>query len=85
MQLYKQMTENVQKILHSNSGYQLKRLNDKSSNSARLKSGFTRCQYILKTLKSVMNSPTVHTKTGHFCLQILETVDFENGTLTGTF
>ena len=32
-----------------------------------------------------LDRPVVDTKTAHFFRQILKTVDFENGTLTGTF
>ena len=50
-----------------------------------LKIAFTRCRQILKTVKNVTDRPSVHTKTAHFCRQILKAIDFENGTLTGTF
>ena len=46
---------------------------------------FTRCWQILKTVKNVTDGPPVHTKAGHLYRQILKAVDFENGTLTGTF
>ena len=46
---------------------------------------FTRCRHILKTVKNMTDRPPVHTKTAHFCRQIYKTVDFEIGTLTGTF
>ena len=36
-------------------------------------------------VKNSTDRPPVHTETAHFCRQILETVDFENGTLTDTF
>ena len=35
--------------------------------------------------ENVTDRPPVHTKMALFCRQILETVDFENGTLIGTF
>ena len=34
-----------------------------------------------KTVKDVAEWPPVHTKTAHFCRQMLRTVDFENRTL----
>ena len=34
--------------------------------------------------KNVTDRPPVHTKTAHFCWQILKTVGFGYGTLTGT-
>ena len=40
---------------------------------------------ILKTVKYVTYGPPVHTKTAHILPADLKTVDFENGTLTGTF
>ena len=51
----------------------------------RTETAFTRCRHILKTVKNVTDRPPVHTKAAHFCGQILKTVDFENGTLSGTF
>ena len=50
-----------------------------------IQTAFTRYRHILKTVKNVTDRPPVHTKTAHFCRQISKTVDFENGTLTGTF
>ena len=35
--------------------------------------------------KNVTDSPASHTKTAHFCRQILKTINFENRTLTDTF
>ena len=49
------------------------------------KTAFTRCRHILKAVKNSTDRPSVHTKTAHFCRQILKTVDFEDGTLTGKF
>ena len=46
---------------------------------------FTRCRQILKTVTNSTDRPPVHTKTAHFCRQILKTVDFENRSLTSTF
>ena len=53
--------------------------------STGIKTAFTQCRHILKTVKNSTDRPPVHTKTAHFCRQILKTVDFENGTLTDTF
>ena len=39
-----------------------------------LKTAFTRCRHILKTVKNVTDKPPVHTKTAHFCRH-----NFENG------
>ena len=38
-----------------------------------------------ETGENVADGPPFDTKTTHFCRQILKTIDFENGTLTGTF
>ena len=35
--------------------------------------------------ENVTDRPPVHTKTAQFCQQRLKTVDFENGTVTGSF
>ena len=43
---------------------------------------FKRCRHILKTVKNVTDRPPVHTKTAHFCRQVLKTVDFENGIMS---
>ena len=39
-----------------------------------IKTAFTRCRHILKTVKNVTDRPPVHTKTAHFL-----PADFENG------
>ena len=56
-----------------------------SNNTGQFQTAFTRCRHILKTVKNSTDKPPVHTKTAHFCRQILKTVDFENGALNGTF
>ena len=45
-----------------------------------LKTAFTRCRHILKTVKNSTDRPPVHTKTAHFL-----PADFENGAPIGTF
>ena len=40
----------------------------------QIKTAFTRCRHILKTVKNVTDRPPVHTKTAHFL-----PADFENG------
>ena len=42
-----------------------------------IKTVLTHCQNILKAVKNVTDRPLVHTKTAHFCRQILKTVDLK--------
>ena len=52
----------------------VKSLKKLSERGDRFKTAFTRCHYILKTVKNVTDRPLVHTKTA-YCLP----ADFEKG------
>ena len=47
---------------------------DSLHNQGAIKTAFTRCRHILKTVKNSTDRPPVHTKTAHYL-----PADFENG------